>query len=230
MNLDIPPLNNPKVREAISLATDTEDIVNGLFNGMKALSHTVLPSGIPGFNPNAKPHVYDPARAKVLLAEAGFPNGVEIIATTAGDWVTILEVVKSQYEKVGITLDIQRMDDATFSDVIDNGKAQFIIWEWYADFMDGDMYMYTIFYSKQATAFSTGFRDSWFDAQVEKARRTSGAEKAAIYSELDDYIVNNVHMVIPIFQDRGFVLMSDRVKNVFMKKDLLLTFRNAVIE
>jgi len=70
--VDRPPFDNPKVRQAVSMAIDRQAIVDSLYKGIAVVANGPLPPGMLGYDPNLKPYEYNPAEAKKLLAEAGY--------------------------------------------------------------------------------------------------------------------------------------------------------------
>jgi peptide/nickel transport system substrate-binding protein len=69
------PLADVRVRQALNYAIDKQAIVDGIFGGNGAPASQSASSVINGFNPAIKPYEYNPAKAKQLLTEAGYPNG-----------------------------------------------------------------------------------------------------------------------------------------------------------
>jgi peptide/nickel transport system substrate-binding protein len=72
------PLSDVRVRQALNHAVNKDAIVQNIFGGGGAPATQSAPSVVNGFNKNLKPYEYDPAKAKRLLAEAGYPNGFEM--------------------------------------------------------------------------------------------------------------------------------------------------------
>jgi peptide/nickel transport system substrate-binding protein len=99
-------LEDKRVRQALNYAINFDAINEGLFGGRaKRLSHVFNP---PYANTSLKAYPYDPARAKQLLTDAGYPDGFEldVMVTPNGRWVKDYELalaVKSQLEEIGIT-------------------------------------------------------------------------------------------------------------------------------
>ena len=73
------PLQDRRVRQALNYGVDKQALITELFSGQAgALNGQLLRPSQPGFDPALKDYPYDPAKAKALLAEAGFPNGFDI--------------------------------------------------------------------------------------------------------------------------------------------------------
>lgn len=105
------PLDNPQVRQALNYAVDKDTIVKNLFHGLTAPSPgEPLTKEYVGFNADASAYPYDPAKAKQLLAEAGYAKGFSITLSypsstyLLADKVT--QVVKEQLGTVGVTVNV----------------------------------------------------------------------------------------------------------------------------
>ena len=105
------PLGDVKIRQALNYATDREDINEKVYDGEGRVAWSLFPGDDPVFgNPatdNAYP--YNPKKAKKLLAEAGYADGLELTMITmpAGDTATIDQVVQAQWAKVGVNVDLK---------------------------------------------------------------------------------------------------------------------------
>src|SRR5690606_7540632 len=103
-----------RVRQAINYAIDKESITKALFRGQVSPANSQMLSVLhTGYNPDLKAWPYDPEKAKALLAEAGFPNGIDIeMAYGKGTYVggeQAAQFVVAQLAEVGIraTLSIE---------------------------------------------------------------------------------------------------------------------------
>ena len=74
MKTTLPPFDNLKVRRAVNMAVNKDRIVR-IINGRAAPANQPLPPAMPGYDKAYQGFSYDPAKAKQLLSEAGFPNG-----------------------------------------------------------------------------------------------------------------------------------------------------------
>jgi peptide/nickel transport system substrate-binding protein len=105
------PFANLKVRQAVAYAIDRKALVDGILGGYAAVSYQHFLAGTWPYNPNLKGYPYDPAKAKQLLTEAGYPNGFEmkIIGMNTGIDPAVCTAVQAMLAQVGIkaTLDLQ---------------------------------------------------------------------------------------------------------------------------
>src|SRR5262249_53934054 len=105
-NTTTKPFDDVRVRQAANYAIDRETIVKSLLGGYGELLHGPFSSSWLGYDPSLRPYAYDPARAKQLLAEAGYPNGFDTVFNfSSGVFLAdreIAEVVASQLAQVGI--------------------------------------------------------------------------------------------------------------------------------
>ena len=226
-NQDLKPFNDVRVREAVGLATNVNALVQDYFNRHVRQARGVIPPGIVGYDPTRPVRQFNVERAKQLLAEAGYPNGIDIEATvreTSLTWVEIFQILQEQYKLANIRLTIDRVDAAGSLQKRTTGHNQLYMLSWYADFLDPDNFLFTVYHSSTATFFSTGLRDKYFDDQLAKGRTLPLSDKQKFYSELETYLLDEKVAGWPLYTPTGYILRSDRVKDVYVKKDFLYTF------
>jgi ABC-type transport system substrate-binding protein len=108
--MDKPPFNNPQVRQALNWAVDREAIgrvTYGTFSPWGA----PFPAQIAEFTPTFTPYGYDPAKARRLLAEAGYPHGFSAVLTVSADdpYPTIAQIVQAQLGAVGVNISLNQV-------------------------------------------------------------------------------------------------------------------------
>ncbi len=114
---------NQKVREAIEYAIDKEAIVNGPALGLYKSAYQIVMTTSPDFNSACPPRKYDPAKAKQLLTEAGYPNGFSFkLSLNETEWQDLWVAVQSYLSKVGITMEIVKLDQAAYTTTIRTGS------------------------------------------------------------------------------------------------------------
>jgi peptide/nickel transport system substrate-binding protein len=125
LNCTIKPFTDVRVRRAVAHAINPQAIVNGILGGMATIGGSFESPVIPGAIQGLKPYPYDPARAKKLLAEAGFPNGfTTTFYTPTGRYLMdrqVTEAVQAQLKEVGINAEIKAPDWATQIALLDKG-------------------------------------------------------------------------------------------------------------
>jgi peptide/nickel transport system substrate-binding protein len=104
-----PPFTNPKVVQAINYAINRQALVLAQQGGYGSISYQPFPKGYVGYNPKlADLYPYNPAKAKQLLAEAGFSKGLSVTLTSSSAADDVLaEQIQSQLKPVGINVTIK---------------------------------------------------------------------------------------------------------------------------
>jgi peptide/nickel transport system substrate-binding protein len=117
--------SKPQVRQAIEYAIDKEAVCSGPGQGLYTPVYQILPNTSPDYNPACPPRKYDPARAKKLLAEAGYPNGFSfkmfILDSVWRDgWVAI----QNYLDAVGIKMDVNYVSVSAYNLMRMGGKIE----------------------------------------------------------------------------------------------------------
>jgi peptide/nickel transport system substrate-binding protein len=108
---DAAPLKDKRVRQALNYAVDKQGIVDGILNGTTRPSSQGTTPETFGYNPELKAYPYDPAKAKALLAEAGYPQGFkltsEVLTNLGMSDTSIYQKVAEDVSKVGVKLELR---------------------------------------------------------------------------------------------------------------------------
>lgn len=112
------PLQDVRVRRAISMAIDRQTIVDRIMDGMAMPANQFLPDGMFGTLPHPPQLTYDPAQAKKLLAEAGYPDGFELTLSSTNDRYIndgqITQAVAQYLSRVGIKTKVDAMTRSVY--------------------------------------------------------------------------------------------------------------------
>jgi peptide/nickel transport system substrate-binding protein len=105
------PLQDVRVRQALNYAVNKQGIVDSVLNGFGAPIGQPASRVTPGYDPAVEPYPYDPAKAKAMLAEAGYPNGfpLKIIITGDGLAPVIYQSMANDLRNVGIDVRLEAM-------------------------------------------------------------------------------------------------------------------------
>lgn len=139
MNTQMKPFDNPKVREAVSYAFDRSFLLK-LVAGQGQVANEYLPPGITGYTSDKLVHDQDIAKAKQLLAEAGYPNGFDttMYSWNTSPWTALLPQLQQDLAKIGVKVDAQPIQQSAFFDLAATpNKAPMTLTFWVADYPDG---------------------------------------------------------------------------------------------
>jgi peptide/nickel transport system substrate-binding protein len=206
INMTKPPFDDIRVRQAFIHAVDRQAIKDTLYPGALAnLGVSPLPPGYFGHTPVELPE-YNPDKAKTLLAEAGHPNGFTIkdyFISKSFFYPKMLTLVQEQLKKVGINVEAQLVEHATYHENIRKNLNPFVLYGG-TRITDGDVWFGLFFYSKEIPDPATGNKGSNFshyagiDDLIERGRLERDQEKRAkLYHEAQQRIVRDA-VVIPV--------------------------------
>jgi peptide/nickel transport system substrate-binding protein len=183
INNQTPPLNDVRVRQALSLAIDRDEFIKTFAGGKGAWA-------LPGAGPDTFTQAeiqqllhYDPNQAKQLLSEAGYPNGVDLDFTYPGaaygqDYISHLQLLQAQAKKVGINIQLRSQDKNTWSSLEMTGKYLITANPKTSAMPGGDIdaYVYANFHSGTGEN-RYGVKDAQLDKMLEAQRREPDAAK-----------------------------------------------------
>ena len=115
-NVQKPPFNDVRVRRAANYAVNREELIKHQFFGVGQAAQGPLPPVLPGFNPEIERYEYNPEKAKQLLAEAGYPNGLKAVFWTMekGAYSLAAEAAVEDLRQVGIEVELIKFENASY--------------------------------------------------------------------------------------------------------------------
>jgi peptide/nickel transport system substrate-binding protein len=194
-NMRDPLLRNVKLRQAIGYAIDRPGIVNFLRRGLAQPAVGVIPPMSWAFAPDAFQFTHDPAKAKALLDEAGFPDPdgdgplprvrLTLKTSTAEAYRLQAAVIQQSLAEVGVAIDVRSYEFATlFADVL-KGNVQLYTLQW-VGVTDPDM-LRRVFHSSQTppAGFNRGYyKNPEVDRLIEAAAvATTEAERKQLFGD-----------------------------------------------
>ncbi len=148
LNTQHKPLDNKKVRQAINLAFDRANYLNTLFNGMALPAGNPYPPGTWSYAKNIQPWPNNIARAKQLLAEAGYPKGFETVIWTRPTSSTLnpnpqtgAELLQADLEKIGIKAQVKIVEWGELIREAKQGEHDLLFMGWAGDNGDPDNFL-----------------------------------------------------------------------------------------
>ena len=140
-NMRRKPMSDPRFRDAVAYAIDKSELVRTLTYGQEKLATEDLPDWLWAANRDLKPHAYDPAKARALLAQMGLKTPVSLVLVTDTANVTHKReavMVQAMLHAVGINLEIKTYPGdllyapAGMGGILNGGKFDLTLWPWYS--------------------------------------------------------------------------------------------------
>ncbi|MFD5055449.1 ABC transporter substrate-binding protein [Streptomyces tendae] len=230
-NPKVKPFDNPKVRQAIAYAVDRTSVVNAAggsslaepattyLPNQKSFGHTAYDHFPAGASGNA-------ARAKELLKQAGYANGLTVTLThsNAKDFETgpeIATAVQDALKKAGITVKLDGLEDNDYSGTIQDVKTEpgFFLAHWGADWPSGGPFLAPIFDGRQIVEdganFNTGqLNDKSVNEEIDAINKLTDLDAAAKRWGALDKRIGEQALTVPLFHPVYKRLYGKDVKNV----------------
>jgi peptide/nickel transport system substrate-binding protein len=206
LNMSMPPLDDPLVRQAVAHAIDRDSMVQFKGERVTRAAPSVVPEGYLGFTADVPQYEYDVERAKELLAEAGHPDGVTLqaIHTTLPGMLTTIEAVQALLRQADIDLEIETVEHATFHQRIREDASQVVHYS-AARFPVADVYLTQFYHSDSIVGTPTAVTNfshcAVADAEIDAARvEQDDARQRELWAEAQRKIMEQV-CAVPVYQN-----------------------------
>lgn len=217
-------LKDPRVRQALNHAVDTRTMLDELFGGRGRAANGVIPSVLEGADTTRAAFAYDPARAKQLLAAAGFPSGLDLELWHSQDATIarLAQAVQGYLAQAGIRAKLVQREASSVREASRKGETDLILKTWYADYPDAENFLYPLLHSaNEGVGGNVSFyRNAAYDSLVTRARRDlNDAERIALYRQADALEFADAPMIYLFFADELFAvqpwIQNFKVPSVF---------------
>jgi oligopeptide transport system substrate-binding protein len=202
-NLRRPPLDDARVRRALQLAIDAESIVEHVTRSGQVPAHSLVPPEVPGYQ-EVRTVGHDPAAARALLADAGYPDGsgfppVTLLISTSQWHRQIAEVLQQQWRSaLGIEVRIQNQEWKVFTATVREGDYDLARGSWIADFADAGNFL-EIWHSESPNN-RTGFANTVIDSLIAASQfEVDPARRAAVLQEIERRVVVDEAVILPVY-------------------------------
>lgn len=198
LNVTAKPLDDIRVRQAIAHSIDRKGMLRFVGSEVGREAVSVVPRGNLGTYENPGLLPYDIAKAKQLLAAAGYPNGVKIksVASTLPVLLRISEGLQAQLRQAGIDLELETVDHPTYHANIRKDLSPVTLYQ-AARFPVADVYLTQFYHSRSTVGTPTAITNlshcSVADAEIDAAKSERDAEKQkALWRAAQEKIVSTV--------------------------------------
>jgi peptide/nickel transport system substrate-binding protein len=196
------PFKDVKVRQAMNFAFDREGMLKGYGAGFGTVTTQVFRKGSDGYDPALDSfYKYDPAKAKALLAEAGFPNGFDIeMAKVAVLGEAVYALIADQLAAVGVK--VKWVDTAIgdyFKDILTPKYPAFFM---FLEQNGNDWQAINFLMAKSSVWNPSKYSDATTDDLIAKIQKATDADRPALVKALGKYITEQAWFV-PLYRKQG---------------------------
>jgi peptide/nickel transport system substrate-binding protein len=221
MNTSEEHMKNPKVRQAMKMLVDYDGMVKTFLKDRFFVQQTFLPIGFLGAIPY-NPWKFDVAKAKALLAEAGYPNGFELELITPNNppWTDIAQSAQQTMGQGGIKLKLVQVEQKQMLQAMRARKYQMVQNSWAPDYKDphsnADTFAHNDDDSDTPKIKPLAWRTHWLQPELTKetlaaSREPDTAKRVKMYEDLQKKVTDDGPFIL-MFQDKYQVAMRSNVK------------------
>ncbi|HSE43234.1 MAG TPA: ABC transporter substrate-binding protein [Acidobacteriota bacterium] len=214
-----PPFSNIKLRHAIELAIDREELIRNALHGRAEVASQLVPTQVAGYNPEIKVPQIDREQAKKLLAEAGYPNGLSIRLDGTKDRyvndVQIMNEVARQLGLIGINVTVNAMPKKEFFPFLAAGKSDFTLVGFSCETLNAslalDMIMRSPHPDKKINQNYQGLSDPELDRLIDLAWREPSLKTRTEYYAQALKRIADIRAIVPLEVQPETIAMSNKV-------------------
>ena len=225
MTTEVEPFDNPLVRQAINYAANVEGVIDAILLGNGERVSTILGKWLFGFDPTLAPYPHDPDRARELLVEAGYPDGIDIsIWHIQGRYPKDKEVAEAMagaMAEAGINCTPELRESAVLNEMQQAKETPGLIFaSWGNWFFDADNSFVPLFGCQQAADFGDWRRpygcNEGFEEIIQEARVELDVDRRLeLYAEAQQFMYDDaaalfMYQLVDIFGVNDWVLWEPR--------------------
>lgn len=199
LNIKAPPLDNIKLRQALSLAVDRQAIVTHVTRGGQVPTADLVPDGLVGYR-GLRRALFDPERARALLQEAGYKEGADvppitIIYNTSEGHKQIAEAVQQMWKKhLGLRVEIENQEWKVFLKNMQATNFQVARYGWVGDY--SDPYTFLELLQSHNGNNNTNWGSAAYDALLAKANALVDADaRLAVLREAEALMLGEAPLI-----------------------------------
>lgn len=220
------PFDDERVRRALSMAVDRAAIVAAVYQGAGVVAKNPIPPTMWSYDETTRDIRYDPAKAKELLAEAGYPRGFEtdlwampVQRPYNPNARRMAEMIQADFAHIGVRVKIVTYEWGEYRKRLQNGDHQMALFGWVGDNGDPDNFLHTLLGADAARIGGSNlakWRHTEFNNLVTAAKRTTDiAERTHLYQRAQAIFAQEAPW-IPVAHSVVYMALSPQVQNYRM--------------
>jgi len=218
LNTTRPPLDDKRVRQALSMAVDRDEITRVATGAGETPAYSLVPPSMPDYQ-EQRCEPRNPDAARKLLIEAGYPEGrgfpkIEILYNTDQAHQAIAELLRKQWQReLGITASLRNEEWGSFQDAQQQMTFTVSRRAWVADYIDPNSYL--DMYVTDGENNNTGFSNSGYDKLIADAAREPDKTKRIEILESAERLLMEEMPIIPIYYYVSRNMVRPRVRGLY---------------
>jgi len=233
-NCEKEPFDDVRVRQAISMAINKDEIIEGAYEGTAIPAQGPIAPGVFGFDENISGLPYDVDQARELLAEAGYEDGFSTTIWTNDNPVRIMaaEYIQSELADLNIEVEIEVLEWGAYLENTAAGEHDMFILGWSTPTLDADYAVYALFHSNNIG--DPGNRSYYSNEEVDELldrgrQEPDPDERLKIYSELQEILIEEAPMLYLVYNE-DLTGVNDNVKNFWVTAASMFMLQDVYIE
>lgn len=225
------PLADVRVRQALAKSIDRTEITEKVTRmGERPATGYVAPGVLPGYVPQ-EGHAFDVARAKQLLAEAGFPDGrnfptIPLLFNSENPTRRdFCQIIKNQWERhLGIRVELRALEGKSYRAELQNKAYSVAAVAWYGDYMDASTF--TDKYRSSSVNNDSAWAPPEYDALLDRAAAERDDARRLRLLEEAERMINDQAPIIPLYNYVNVTLYRDNVEGLELNPKLLTMLKH----
>ncbi len=204
-------LRDVRVRQAINHAIDVGIILDRLVGGRGRRAAGVIPPVLDGADTTRAPYAHDVGRARQLLAQAGFPNGIDIDLWHSDNetFSRVAQSIQSYLAEADIRARLVQREAAAMRAAARNGETDMVLKDWYADYPDAENFLYPLLHTtNRGVGGNVSFYSNpEFDRLVDQSRvELDSARRLELYRRADSIAFADAPMAFLFFYNELYAV------------------------
>ena len=211
------PLNNIKVRQALNYAVDRNAMIQGAIKGKGIPLKGPIPEGLWGYDASAQGYSVNADKAKQLLAEAGYAQGLTLkllYSDYKSFWEAEALLLQDNLAKIGVKLELEKLAWATLRDKVDRADFDLCLGAWSPDYADPQMFM-TYWYDSRMHGLAGNrafYKNDSVDKQLREAEQVSDqGQRITLYQAAQRQVLEDAPYIL-LFQSDVMIPMRKNVQ------------------
>ena len=216
INLKDPKMGDVRVRQALAIAIDRQLVIDTVLQGQAVAAQGLYPPGLPAYDENYKQVERDIEKAKALLAEAGYPDGIELTVRTDQNETEnrVLNAIAATVAEAGITFNVNSTEASVYTQDRTDCTMEMGGIRWGMDYPDPEN-MVVLVLANSASRRNCGYGDVDVAAEIQELYNQGismplGEERDEVFRQIQKLAIDNV-LILPVYNGATTRLVSPRV-------------------